>query len=118
MRKKWIILSLIGLLLLGGVGFSASKAGPAAPGNQTVGTPGGPPWGGVWRYCRWVNPQSPACRDLMENMRGHWQKMRELRARVWQEMREWCQKNPGERFCQHRGNGQGPCPQCPWHQGP
>ncbi|WP_168719500.1 hypothetical protein [Thermosulfurimonas marina] len=54
-------------------------------------------------------------------MRGHWKKMRELRARVWQEMRDWCRKNPEDRFCQDMQDMNerwGPCPQCPWHRSP
>ncbi|WP_297056799.1 hypothetical protein [Thermosulfurimonas sp.] len=116
MKKTGLVLGLIGLIFLTGVGFTASQSGPGPSDNQTVEAPAGPPWGGVWRYCRWVNPDSPACREIRKNMRAHWQKMRELRERVWQEMREYCRKNTRDRFCQNM-DPQGPCPRCNWHRG-
>ncbi len=120
MKRKLLLASLLGVFLFGGMGFSASQSGGKVSGNQTVENQaeprwGGPPWGGVWRYCRWVNPESPSCREFMKAHRENWQRMRELRAKIREEMREYCQKNHRDRFCQHMGP-QGPCPGCDWHR--
>jgi len=117
-RKTWILGAMMVLLLAAGMGFSESGPAPSPP-QKAVRPDSGPPAAtSLWRYCRGVNPDSSACREMMNYMRGHWKKMRELREKVWKDMKDYCEKHHEERFCQRMRSGEASAPGCPncWHR--
>ncbi len=115
MERKLLVTGILGMLLFGGLGFSASQSTGKTSANQTMEGPAAPPWG-MWYYCQRVKPDSPACQEFRTVWQEGWQKMREIKEMVWNEMREYCQNHPEDSFCR-RGRGSCPCPKCNWHHG-
>ncbi|OAQ20974.1 hypothetical protein [Thermosulfurimonas dismutans] len=110
MKKVMGIFLVLGVLMLGGWAFSQEGGESSYPPSYQKSVPS---WvGPMWHYCEKVNPKSKNCQKMMEMMWEHWQKMKDVRAKVWQEMEEYCQKHKGEELCKNmKGwNNQKNCP--------
>jgi len=125
MKKVMGIFWVLGFLMVGGWAFSQDAGNNTSRSRMQPRSPSGyyhpspPAWGGpLWYYCNKVNPQSRNCQELMEMMQENWQKMQNMRAKVRQEMRDYCQKHQDEPFCKNIKNriNQRNCP-CPGRRG-
>ena len=119
--KKVVILGVC-LLFVAGVASARPKNG-ASHGSmggmhsqgKTMGKRHRSP---IWEYCTRVNPDSPNCKEAQQLKEEYRAKMKELKKRLRQEVREYCKENKSpenadicarvkEKHGRGKGKGQG-----------